>query len=325
MEFVPGQKLSDFSDKDKPWDTHKEENILVGGLYSEKGEFLKYAERMGDCAKFLVFGEDADRDKGIKLTKAHFCRVRYCPVCSWRKSLALKARFLSNLPVFLPILSVLSYIHIVFTIKNPCMKDLGKTIKLLNSALKKLLKRDLVLPVVKGYIKAIEVTLGKDGNPHPHIHFIAAVNNSYFKDGYISQKKWVELWRSCLEVDYNPVVSVKKVKPRYDRKIEIPEEFKPVAGLIAAMVEVTKYAVKGSEISTDKDFLYALTEQTRGMRFLEAGGCLKGIFKNPKNKKDDISEDDLLLKTENSELTDKRLYFLWEQAAYFLKHVYVED
>lgn len=323
MEFVPEQRLSDFSDKDKPWDTHKEENVLVGGFYAEKDAFLQYAYRMNDCAKSLVFGEDVDETKGIKLTKAHFCRVRYCPICSWRKSLALKARFLSNLPAYLPVLQNLAYIHIVFTVMNPPMSELRKTIKLLNSALKKLLKRDKVLPVIKGFIKSIEITLGKDGNPHPHIHFIGAVNKSYFKSrDYIKHNEWVALWRSCLEVDYDPVVNVKKVKERYDRNLNLPEEFKAVAGLIAGMVEVTKYSVKGSETSTNQQFLYGLTVQTKGMRFLEAGGCLKGIFKDPRSKKDDMSEDDLLLKTENSELTKTRLEFIWKEAAYYLHRIF---
>lgn len=324
-DFVPGQRLSEISENDKPWDVHKSETIEVESAYSAKEEFFKYAERMSGCGKFLVFGESADHT-GIKLTKAHFCRVRNCPICGWRKSLSLKARFLTNLPAYLPAIAGYNFIHLVLTVENPPMSELRSTIQKMNDALKKMFKRESVLPVVKGFIKSIEVTKGGDGNPHPHFHLILAVNKSYFTDKtYISHKKWVELWRSCLGVDYDPIVNVSKVKEKLDKSVNIPEGFESVAGLIAGMIEVTKYAVKPADVIKDPEFLYGITEQTFKMRFLEAGGCFSGIFKDPRSKKDDISEDDMLLKTENSELTDKRLKFLWDNTAYYLHKVYKEN
>ncbi|MDI5829842.1 protein rep [Salmonella enterica subsp. enterica serovar Kentucky] len=31
---------------------------------------------------------------------------------------------------------------------------------------------------------------------------------------YVKQYRWVELWRDCLRVDYDPNVDVRAVKPR---------------------------------------------------------------------------------------------------------------
>ncbi|MDI5829445.1 protein rep, partial [Salmonella enterica subsp. enterica serovar Kentucky] len=33
-------------------------------------------------------------------------------------------------------------------------------------------------------------------------------------DFYVKQYRWVELWRDCLRVDYDPNVDVRAVKPR---------------------------------------------------------------------------------------------------------------
>ncbi|MCD6807571.1 protein rep, partial [Escherichia coli] len=90
---VKFENLSDRSEKDKVWDTHRKDCDLVSALYFQSAEFERYFERMEDCSGRLEFNQLLDRETGeikIKLTNAHFCRVRHCPVCQWRKSLMWK-------------------------------------------------------------------------------------------------------------------------------------------------------------------------------------------------------------------------------------------
>lgn len=340
LELSIGVKLSDVSPDDKPWDRHKKENAIIGGYYAEEARFYKYAVRMSECAPTLVFGQVdvSGHEKKLKLTKARFCRVRHCPVCAWRKSLATVARFYRNLPAYLEQYSDYKYIHISLTVKNPVMNRLKETVQLMNGAWKKMLKRKEVLKIVNGYIKSIEVTHGNDDNPHPHIHAILAVNKSYFTSrDYIKHEKWVELWRSCLGVDYNPQVNVKKVRASRklkaikirtgDKEIEYTGE---VAGLIGGVIEVMKYDNKPADVVDSPQFLYGITEQLFKMRFMETGGCFKNIFKDHKsNKKDDeITEDEMLLKNENGEKCGKtRFVFGWRrrESDYVLGRIFEEE
>lgn len=344
-KFVSEIGLSEFSPNDKPWDVHRAETQIIGGIYGANDKFARYSQRMGDCSKYLVFGEvkpdpenPASLDKKIKLVEAHFCRVRLCPTCAWRKTLALIARFLQawREDGYAEDCRNFAYIHVVFTVKNPPMAELKSTVKLLNDAFKKLLKRKEFLPVCKGFIKSIEITKGNDDNPHPHLHVTLAVNKSYFTDRtYIKQSVWVDLWQDCLGVDYNPLVSVKRVKLSKKRLEKLRAEFAdknmPIDDgvvLSAALVETVKYSVKPADVIDDPDFLYGLTEQVRGMRFLEAGGCFKGIFKDTRKKSAQEENDELMLKTgqDGLQITEKRFGFEWyrEQSRYILDSVFYD-
>lgn len=341
MEFYPGLLLSEASPVDKCWNGHKASNDLVSSLYGENPEYSDYERRMASCAPWLLFGEvspeeAAAHDRKLKLEKALFCRVRLCPVCMWRKSLALKARFYTNWEEggYKEICECFAYIHLVLTVQNPLMDQLRETIKTMNGGFKKLLKRKEVIPVCKGYIKSIEVTRGKDGNPHPHIHATMAVNLSYFSNQiYISQKLWVQLWRECLGVDYDPIVSVKRVKDlRKNRKHDEPDD------LGAALVETVKYSVKSADFCSsasesdseklrrlkrerDKKFLYGLTEQIKNLRFIDSGGCFKGIFKKRGKSEDEVSESEMLLKNQsNEQTTGLELVFNWDGKRAYLLH-----
>ena len=98
---VKYEKLSDRSEKDKPWDIHRHDCDLVADIYKQSFEFERYFERMNECSGHLQYSEMLNRETGeigIKLKSARFCRVRHCPVCQWRKSLMWKARFYKALP-----------------------------------------------------------------------------------------------------------------------------------------------------------------------------------------------------------------------------------
>ncbi|MCG2916495.1 protein rep, partial [Escherichia coli] len=56
---------------------------------------------------------------------------------------------------------------------------------------------------------------GSDGSAHPHFHTLMMVPPSMLSGrDYIKHERWVDLWRGCLRVDYDPNVDVRAVKPR---------------------------------------------------------------------------------------------------------------
>lgn len=51
--------LAQYSEKDKPWINHRKNSMLVQDIYDSSGihSFQRYAERMSECSKTLIFGE----------------------------------------------------------------------------------------------------------------------------------------------------------------------------------------------------------------------------------------------------------------------------
>lgn len=315
-EPLLGSTLTENSRQDKPWTVHKRSAVKVSGIYASAGspKYVRYSDRIDQCASYLEFSEIEEHDRKLKLSKAHFCRVRHCPICSWRRTLALIARFYAHLPEYLEEYPDYAYLYVVLTVKNPVMADLRDTIKVMNDALKKLFKRDEVERVVKGFVKTIEVTRGQDGNPHPHINLLLAVNKSYFTHRtYLKQARWVELWRESLKVDYDPVVHVSRVKKR-KKDAENSEGESQQADLVSGVKEVVKYSVKEADLVDDPDFLIGLTEQVAGLRFTSTGGCLKGVLSKVASSGDDdeVSEQEMLLQGDkDDDAASIRQFYLW--------------
>ncbi|STR51384.1 Uncharacterised protein [Klebsiella oxytoca] len=95
------QNLTDYSPSDAPWDAHKSVSDDVGGIYLLAAEYERYGARMASCGGLLRFGWSTLKETGetrLRLREAHFCRVRHCPVCQWRRSLMWQARFYQSLP-----------------------------------------------------------------------------------------------------------------------------------------------------------------------------------------------------------------------------------
>ena len=86
---VTGEVLSDVypDGKERPWKKRKQQSLLVSGMYEAIGRVLK-AYCVKDCGSFLGFIECPDGHEK-KLEKANFCRERLCPMCQWRRSIAL--------------------------------------------------------------------------------------------------------------------------------------------------------------------------------------------------------------------------------------------
>ena len=314
---LTGKTLSQISKADKPWDKHRANGLSVENLYDMSGvsKFKRYAERMHQCATFLEFSEASEEKKKLKLTRAHFCRVRLCPVCAWRRTLALLARFYQAFPKFAEENQDLAYIYVVLTVKNPEMENLRETLKQMNAAWARLRARK-VFRLFHGWVKTIEVTKGQDGNPHPHINVLMAVPKWYFSSReYIKKEAWVSLWRDVMRLDYDPSVFVQKVRKRKHKDVSEGTE-QTAADVMHAAREVFKYSVKEADYVDDADFLFGVTPQISGLRFFFFFGCFANLLKvDEDGNGGDVTEKEMLLAGEESEETPSawRQLFLWEQ------------
>lgn len=256
---------------------HKIHNQYISLAYEEVDP--KKSERMKDCAQWLSFVKK--EDGRFKLHDARFCRVRLCPICQWRRSLKTFAQMSQVLEIAKA--DGYQFLFLTLTIKNCNADDLSDELTHILLSFNRLMKYKDVQKVVKGYYRGCEVTHNiKTDEYHPHLHVILAVNKSYFSgSSYISHEKWTTMWQRALQVDYTPIVDIRKCR-----------------GGSRVTAEACKYAVKPSDIINFDDWdmtvetLRTLDKALENRRFVGLGGILKEIHKSL--HLDDIENGDLL-------------------------------
>lgn len=342
--------LSDVSERDRPWDERRHDAEVVGDLYrlsagneNDTGSYIscesseavsssaRYSERIQKCSRFLEFALKSD-DSGeikFKLQAAEFCRVRHCPVCQWRRSLMWRARFLEAVPKILEAHPKHSFIFLTMSPRNCELAELRQTVQLMNKAWVRL-SRLKEFPG-DGFVRSLEVTRNADtAQAHPHFHVLLMIPDSYFKSrGYLSQKRWRELWQRSLRVKYDPRFHVKKVRPDfkgtpskfYDGDTQFISGGAKTVGLHKALCETLKYSVKpgdligdsivGSDLNLNADprnevnaaWLVELTKQMHNLRATTVGGVFRQFLKeeepedliHPEGHTEDLEEEDIRL------------------------------
>lgn len=295
--------LSDYSKDDAKWDFHKSASEKVEYYYSTSEQHKRLGERMDDCAELLRYMFHSDPETGetkLKLRDARFCRVRLCPVCQWRRSMSWRARLFQKMPKFLEENPNLRFVFLTLTVENCEITELSQTLKMMNDAFARLRKLEAFTKVVKGFIRATEVTKSKDGKAHPHFHCILAVGKGYFTDRtYIKTAKWAELWQRSLRVHYLPVVDARKIRQKGNQL-----ESK-------AIIETLKYTTKVEDLLSDKDWFLTLTDQLYKKRFLATGGMLKDMLK------EETTEKKMLLLTDEEEQEQEEIKEELKQSLFF--------
>jgi len=270
--------LSEVSKIGKTWDKHRANADKISNYYASASEasFENYALRVRRCSEWLEFellSDESEDTLNLKLLNAQFCRVRHCPVCQWRRSLKWKAKAYKILPQVVADYPKYRWLFITLTVKNCNIKELRQTLDCINKAFKRL--TELKAWSIKGWVKSVEVTKGRDGiSAHPHLHILSMVQPSYFSHGYISQAKWVELWQQCLRVDYQPVVHISAIAKHHDPKLLIPE--------------ILKYQIKVSDLVADREWFLELTRQLHKTRAIAVGGILRHYMRELEEKNQDL-------------------------------------
>lgn len=309
----PRDGLTDYSPKDAPWDVHRGQSDDVGGIYATAVEFERYAARMADCGGVLRFGWVTTPQTGetaLRLREAHFCRVRNCPVCQWRRSLMWQARFYQSLPKIVQEHPKARWLFLTMTVSNCAVGDLADTLTAMNAGWQRLKDRKEFAPVL-GWVRTTEVTRGQDGSAHPHFHALVMVPPSWFRGrSYVKQARWVELWRDCMRLDYQPVVDVRAVKERAPEAAQTASGAR-AAALQRAVAETLKYSVKPSDMTADAEWFLELTRQTHKRRFVATGGALKDVL-----RVDEETDRDFIQGNESVDGIDdgSRLAFNWREA-----------
>lgn len=278
--------------RERPWGEKKMENLQLVKLFELARKIDPYIisvnrlEQVRDCASWLEFALLSNKKK--KLAKANFCRLRLCPMCSWRKSLKLFAQVSAITDAVLADKKA-RFIFLTLTVKNVSGEELRAKIQEMNEAFKWIIQKSRNTAASKklknyilGYMKAVEVTYNhKTDTFHPHFHIILELKPSYFDSGYMTQKQWRDMWKEVMHLDYDPQVDVRIIKNATAK----------------AVAEVSKYPVKLKgilEIDPEKavEPLIKLKKALQDLRMITFGGDFREYKKLL--QLDDVENGDLI-------------------------------
>lgn len=297
--------------KERPWREKKLKTIELANSYYRLGSKKYY--RIRDCGSYLEYRRYLETNEK-RLNRSNFCKVRLCPMCSWRRSLKI---FGQTSKVMNKALEEKEYrfLFLTLTCKNVDGEDLSHQIDDLFSAFRKMTRRKVFNKAIKGWFRALEVThnLDKESKSydtyHPHFHMVLMVNKSYFDDSklYISHEEWVELWKSCMSIDYEPFVNIKAFKSGTKEETE------------KSVAEVAKYAVKDDDLiikdengqvdeELTDDAVLILDKALANRRLVAFGGKLRDI--QQELKLDDLENGDLINTDNEEEIRDDLDYII---------------
>jgi len=261
------------------------------------------AAKLSRCAEALSLelrlreGEPVE----ARLKAAHFCRLRFCPWCEWRKATAWRRRLIPGLQAFGLEHPKHRAVLLTLTVRNVRASELRGAVGEIHASWKRLTKR-------RGFptsywLRRTELTLGRPPSSpdipqdprllygagrrlkgikhtdisdneltnnelknrevwvHPHLHALLLVPPRYWAADYIRQSLWREWWMESARLDYAPIVDVRKA---YRRKGERTIERES----IAAAIEAAKYTAKPDQLAALGPQLVDLTEQLRKVRMI---------------------------------------------------------
>ena len=329
----------------------KSTNMVLASVYdsiynaTQDDYWSKRSKRLKSCASFLkfrIFNNNAEKlqlnnnAEKLQLKKmSTSCKVRLCPVCSWRRSLKIFSHALkifSYLENNEDYSNKYDYLMLTLTVRNCSGSELSSTIDWLMKSFDKLMKRREIKKIAKGWYRGLEIThnhntYSKSYNTyHPHYHVILCVGKSYLSNhkqklGYLSKAKWLQLWKECTgdntitQVDIREIDVNKKRKERISKldtssmsATELEKE-KRKASIIDSTCEVVKYAVKDSDYiiswnwELTNEVVSVLDIALRNRRLIAWGGVLKEIHKKL-NLDDEVDGDLVNIDNEQINISD---------------------
>lgn len=282
--------------RERPWREHKISNELLAHAYDAVDPAK--AVRLRECGTQLDFEVTENGHK--KLVGMWSCRVRLCPLCTWRRSLKVGAQMTQ---IVAAMGEKYAYLLLTLTIRNCDPDRLNSTITDMMRGFQRLQERRRVSKATEGTYRALEITHNLDDDTyHPHFHCLVAVRPGYFKGGrYIPQAEWTQLWREAMRLDYDPVVDVRRVKGR----------------TAAAIAEVAKYSAKTRDFLIPDDWeltiksVQLLDKALHKRRLVAFTGIFREIHR--KLHLDDAEDGDLVhLDGQAPERPENRVvHYLW--------------
>lgn len=203
IEHTTAQRFFQALDWDNITMSYKDHRGLANELYKVGHPDLitidNKTKQLRECGNYLQFTH-APNAGDTYLTGANFCHARLCPMCAWR--LRVKTFETYRRAIFsIAKAPTQSYVHITLTIQNPAITsglafraDLDKLCDAYRRFRRRLHYADRGQYCL-GTHGQLEVTINNEACTwHPHIHMLALVDQSFYKE----QRQLMKMWRECL-------------------------------------------------------------------------------------------------------------------------------
>lgn len=234
------------------------------------------AYKLQRCASWMQFRHYYTAEK-FKLTKIETCGQHLlCPFCAAGRAARSAKAYRARFEVLRALHPQLKPIMLTLTVKNG--NDLAERFRHLEKSFKTYLhrRRDSLkkgrgfceLSKLEGLVYSFELTRGKDGSWHPHVHMVALAHQ------WIDQDKLSQEWQGITKD--STIVDVRRIKK--DK----------AGGYGKAFAEVFKYALKFAGMSHG-DTWHAY-ETLHGKRLTGSVGCFRGVVvpEDPTDQIDDV-------------------------------------
>ncbi|WP_104691828.1 protein rep [Helicobacter heilmannii] len=276
----------------EPYQDHKEQaiNLDLPTRFADIND-IKKSMRACECGDLLAFDKYRNKESGVLalvLAWAIFCKIKWCPMCAWRKAKKILGELLS---IFQQIEQdhKVAYVFLTLTTRNAPLSELRALSAHMSVSWRRFIQTKSFRKAVLGYIRAIEYMGDKTptGQCHLHYHSLLVVPRSYFQGGvYIPQAQWCAMWQKALRINYKPIVDIRGIRPKPKPKLQptshtaLKNAIYPTnainPALVSALCEVVKYLVKPTKIAKlDTDQFETLDTQAKGLRQYNLGGLLK--------------------------------------------------
>lgn len=135
-----------------------------------------------------------------------------------------QAKFFEALPQIVDEYPTSQFVFLSLAARKCHKTDLRTQLTWMNQSWHRLVKRK-DWPA-QGWLRYVELYRRPSDFVNPVFRCLILVPSSYFGKKYISEERWSELWKDCLNVDYNPVTSTQPIrtpnKTRPPNGIEMP-------------------------------------------------------------------------------------------------------
>ena len=280
----------------------KQASASIAAVLFSHRSYYKYATRLCECGDYLKFRQTEDR---LKLVHANFCKLRICPMCSWRRRLfwlnQLNQAFFNYDRKCEQENTGYKTLMLTLTCKNTPLVDLRSSIKTMTEAWKKFTCHNRYNYYPKGHkfpllghFKTLEVTITLPNTPepdkdyyrlfaHPHYHCLLVVPKDYNKrsPNYLTQREISQVWKKSLGVDYTPIVDIRTASLKQRQEV-CKYLVKPINYQLEREKQMNRnpdfYFGKNIPDSEYKSIIIGVMEQLKNVRAVSTGGIIKKLI-----------------------------------------------
>jgi plasmid rolling circle replication initiator protein Rep len=207
-------------------------------------------QRIYSCGTRIEFERNPENMEERVFVGTWYCGHRLCQICAKLRASKLGEQ-MKNIMEYIEKDGQkkgqkVRYIAMELSVKNVTGEELCGAIDRLMKGFNALTKRKAFKNAVLGWMRALEITANfLAWTFHPHFHVMVAVDEKYFGEGndgtyenYIGHETLVEMWKSCMDLDYRPNVYVQKVRQDKEKGEDGTVSYKK------SVLEMSKYPVK---------------------------------------------------------------------------------